>query len=163
MDIDSSNDAQEIDDVVSEHNLHTTSTEKDIYADEDKMEQRVPKNYDDNGGYAFRVSDIMELEETNERVNVPSDGNIRRLNLHDCALFLARDRARKQLNSQKKSEIISDIIDDKRNFRPRVNINTNNNSTQAATPRDDGEELNRWSQREAYNASQRIEKQKHAF
>ena len=101
FDIDSSDNEEDFNDPRPERefneNTTTTSTEH-ILGEITTLNDQVIDNIDED---IMRVDDFLVPRTENTDINVSNDRNIRRLNLHDCALFLARDRARKKLNRQK--------------------------------------------------------------
>ena len=162
--IDSPEEHVDFDFSTSRHNspVVATTTYNNVQVDTipDSTIENNAGNTDDN----MRVSDFLVNQDSSGKVNAEDSGNIRQTNLHDSALLLARDRARKTLQRSKKSNIISSIMDNNINFQPRVTIRDSNSEQSTFRTRDRRDEsLSLLSERQAENAARRIERQRDAL
>ena len=127
LDIDSSDESVDLDFSTSRQYSPVFSTTTSNNVQVEKFPATTIENNAGNTDDIMRVSDFLVNQDSSDRVNEQDSGNIRRTNLHDSALLLARDRARKTLQRSKKSNIISNIMENNINFQPRVTIRDSNN------------------------------------
>ena len=158
FDIESSEENVDLDFSTSRRNLPVSPTKSLQDGQVEEITSENNNNNAENTGDSMRVNDSLVNQDASDKVIGNDTRKIRRVNLHDSALFLARDRALKDLNRSKKSDIISNIMDDNTNFQPRVTIRS---STLGAQPSDEqGEGLYLLEARQAQAAATRIERTK---
>ena len=158
VDIDSSDERVDVEFSTSGKNSPVLSTKSFQDGPVEDIPSEYDKNNAGNNGDIMRVTDFLVNQEPSDKVIRNDNRNIQRTNLHDSAVLLAREKTLKDLNRSKKSEIISNIMDNTANFQPRVTIRP---STLRVQPSDEiGEGLNLLEARQAQAAATRIERAK---